>query len=203
MSELNDALNALIAQVRLNGFQSDIDAARSRVEALCGAQAKPVAWMRPDNRVAEESTARVQFSRGANMPPIGTWVPLYTDPPPSAQPEDWKHAYEQMAEQFRAETLRTSAQAELLRRWAQHAETQGCRAHSPVLRCAACDLLRDTETLLASPVNVAQPKREALSEAQVDDGLRLHRLYSERPSQLADAFKAGARWAERAIGGQP
>jgi hypothetical protein len=42
---------------------------------------EPVAWMRPDNRVAEESTARTQFSRGAVKPPIGTWVPLYTHPP--------------------------------------------------------------------------------------------------------------------------
>lgn len=47
--------------------------------------AEPVAWMRPDNRVAEESYARTQFSRGADKPPIGTWVPLYTAPtPPSA-----------------------------------------------------------------------------------------------------------------------
>jgi hypothetical protein len=47
---------------------------------------EPVAWMRPDNRVAEESTARTQFSRGAVKPPIGTWVPLYTHPPR----RDWR-----------------------------------------------------------------------------------------------------------------
>lgn len=44
-------------------------------------QSEPVAWMRPDNRVEEESTARVQFRRGNQMPPIGTWVPLYEKPP--------------------------------------------------------------------------------------------------------------------------
>lgn len=43
---------------------------------------EPVAWMRPDNRVREESTAGTQFSRGPNRPPIGTWIPLYTHPAP-------------------------------------------------------------------------------------------------------------------------
>lgn len=42
---------------------------------------EPVAWMRPDNRVAEESYSRTQFSRGRDKPPIGTWMPLYTAPP--------------------------------------------------------------------------------------------------------------------------
>ena len=39
---------------------------------------EPVAWMRHDNRVAEESYSRTQFSRGRDKPPIGTWTPLYT-----------------------------------------------------------------------------------------------------------------------------
>lgn len=42
---------------------------------------EPVAWMRPDNRVAEESYSRTQFSRGRDKPPIGTWTPLYPAPP--------------------------------------------------------------------------------------------------------------------------
>lgn len=38
------------------------------------------AWMRPDNRVAEESYSRTQFSRGPDKPPIGTWRPLHIIP---------------------------------------------------------------------------------------------------------------------------
>jgi len=55
------------------------------IDRLKAAQ-EPVAWMRPDNRVAEESSAKIQFSRGATKPPIGTWKPLCTCPQP-AQPE--------------------------------------------------------------------------------------------------------------------
>ncbi|MFM2007608.1 MAG: hypothetical protein RLZZ09_3263 [Pseudomonadota bacterium] len=53
----------------------------ARNAALEQPEQEPVAWMRPDNRVSEESTARTQFSRGAVKPPIGTWTPLYTHPP--------------------------------------------------------------------------------------------------------------------------
>ncbi len=38
-------------------------------------------WVRPDNRVAEESNTKNQFSRGANKPPIGTWMPVFISPP--------------------------------------------------------------------------------------------------------------------------
>ncbi len=57
------------------------EAAIAALRAALAEEQEPVAWMRPDNRVAEESTARTQFSRGAVKPPIGTWVPLYTHPP--------------------------------------------------------------------------------------------------------------------------
>jgi len=48
------------------------------------ADAQPVAWLRPENRVEEECTARTRISIGERCPPIGTWRPLYTRPAPSA-----------------------------------------------------------------------------------------------------------------------
>ncbi|MCL4822610.1 MAG: hypothetical protein KJZ57_00200 [Anaerolineales bacterium] len=48
------------------------------------AEAKPVAWLRPENRVEEECTARTRISIGERCPPIGTWRPLYTHPAPVA-----------------------------------------------------------------------------------------------------------------------
>lgn len=59
----------------LMGVLTQID---NMTSDLTRRQAEPVAWMRPDNRVAEESYSRTQFIRGADKPPIGTWVPLYT-----------------------------------------------------------------------------------------------------------------------------
>lgn len=36
-----------------------------------------------------------------------------------------------------------------------------------------------------------------LTPEQMDAGLRLHRLEAIKPSQLADAFRAGAKWGYR------
>ena len=61
------------------------DGAVAALRAALAQQAEPVqepvAWMRHDNRVAEESYSRTQFSRGRDKPPIGTWTPLYPAPP--------------------------------------------------------------------------------------------------------------------------
>lgn len=48
------------------------------------ADVQPVAWLRPENRVEEECTARTRISIGERCPPIGTWRPLYTHPAPAA-----------------------------------------------------------------------------------------------------------------------
>ena len=58
-----------------------IDNLRAALAQQAEPAQEPVAWMRPDNRVAEESYSRTQFSRGRDKPPIGTWTPLYTAPP--------------------------------------------------------------------------------------------------------------------------
>ena len=47
------------------------------------ADAQPVAWLRPENRVEEECTARTRISIGKICPPIGTWQPLYAHPAPA------------------------------------------------------------------------------------------------------------------------
>ena len=52
------------------------------------ADAQPVAWLRPENRVEEECTARTRISIGERCPPIGTWRPLYTHPAPAASQGD-------------------------------------------------------------------------------------------------------------------
>lgn len=36
---------------------------------------------------------------------------------------------------------------------------------------------------------------QLLSKGEMDEGLRLHHLEAEAPSQLSDAFRAGAQWA--------
>jgi len=41
---------------------------------------EPIGWVKPANRVVEESTTRQEFSRGKNKPPIGTWEPVYAAP---------------------------------------------------------------------------------------------------------------------------
>jgi hypothetical protein len=79
------ALEMLAQPTKTNSETPRYKAHKAAITALRAAlkqqEQEPVAWMRPDNRVAEESTARTQFSRGAVKPPIGTWVPLYTTPP--------------------------------------------------------------------------------------------------------------------------
>lgn len=68
--------------------KADLRTVVSLLEGM--AEEKPVAWMRPDNRVREESTIGKQFNRGAQCPPIGTWVPLYLHPAPQPIPEGWQ-----------------------------------------------------------------------------------------------------------------
>ena len=70
--------------VPLNDYSEDMrqDVEAALRAALAEPEQDPVAWMRPDNRVAEESVTGKQFSRGPKEPPIGTWVPLYTAPTP-------------------------------------------------------------------------------------------------------------------------
>jgi len=64
------------------------DDLRTVVSLLEGmAEERPVAWMRPDNRVREESFTGKQFSRGEQRPPIGTWNPLYLHTAPQPQPK--------------------------------------------------------------------------------------------------------------------
>lgn len=56
---------------------------------------------------------------------------------------------EQEREKFQRETLRTSAQAQLLMRWMARAESMGCRHEQWVKACDTCTLLRETKALLA------------------------------------------------------
>ena len=80
---VEQALEALEAGLDVNPILAG--EAEEALRAALAQQAEPVqepvAWMRPDNRVAEESYSRTQFSRGRDKPPIGTWTPLYPAPP--------------------------------------------------------------------------------------------------------------------------
>lgn len=48
-----------------------------------------------------------------------------------------------------------------------------------------------------------QARREPMSGEALNESLKLHRLKHDSPSQLADAFRIGARWAERYHGITP
>lgn len=54
-------------------------------------------------------------------------------------------------------------------------------------------ILREHTAKFAQLVEV-QPKPATLSAEQLNDGLKLHRLTWDKPSQLADGFRAGANW---------
>lgn len=78
-------MSRALMQQALEALESDnpdiqLRAAIALRATLAWPEQGPVAWMRPDNRVAEESMTGKQFSRGPKEPPIGTWVPLYTAP---------------------------------------------------------------------------------------------------------------------------
>jgi hypothetical protein len=51
--------------------------------------------------------------------------------------------------------------------------------------------------VFGKPVHQAAPIALPLSDEQINDGLKLHHLTHEKPSQLADGFRAGVHWAER------
>lgn len=55
------------------------------------ADAQPVAWLRPENRLREESTSQTRFSFGKSRPSIGTWQPLYARPAQAAAKPCWCH----------------------------------------------------------------------------------------------------------------
>lgn len=44
-----------------------------------------------------------------------------------------------------------------------------------------------------------EPLPGILSKEELDDGLKLHHLAHDTPSQLSDAFRAGAQWAAKLL----
>lgn len=88
---------------------------------------------------------------------------LYSTPPGGAGGSvgaiDWKTAFEQERAKFQQETLRTSNQAVLLKKWYRRAEDKGCYAEPWPKACADCDLMAETQSLLQMPIN-ATPAAE-------------------------------------------
>lgn len=71
-----------------------------------------------------------------------------------AKPTDWRQAFNAEREKFQRETLRTSEQATLLRKWME----RHIREHYPgpwSRGCEVCALVGETEALLAKPINAA------------------------------------------------
>lgn len=64
---------------------------------------------------------------------------------------------------FRQETLRTSQQAQLLLRWMARADSLGCRHEQWTKACDTCDLMRETKSLMETPINT-DASREADAE---------------------------------------
>lgn len=77
-----------VAVWRLGGPEQPRQAIAAIESALAQEEQEPVAWIKPVNRVAEESSVRTEFVRGPKQPPIGTWVPVYASPPQRKQEDD-------------------------------------------------------------------------------------------------------------------
>lgn len=169
-----------------------VDAAIKYLRAQADAQ--PVAWLRPENRVEEECTARTRISIGKMCPPIGTWQPLYTRPAPAApqtnaKPVDFvAEARNEIASwpKWMQDTARTAAatmpttQAEPKR--------EPLPGLAPTHRCPACGALwrqcDDASWNLRSALCcglcdagrvellrlVDDPKREPLSDERITNG---------------------------------
>lgn len=114
-------------------------------------------------------TVHSEWAEGAFALPAGEYA-IYGHPTVAAQslqePVAWKQAYEEEARKFQQETLRTSKLACLLLRWVRDAHDRGCRNDKIGNKCGQCDLMRDTEALLAMPINAHPPKQYSEEEGE-------------------------------------
>jgi len=167
-----------------------LDACIAKAAAYLRAQAdaQPVAWLRPENRVEEECTARTRISIGKICPPIGTWQPLYAHPAPAVP----------QAEPKRKDQSLRDLLAIIHCDGGHHTEAVGIERSIKDAQDAVCAL----KVRLA----LAEPKREPLSDERIDAALQTDPVLITRlmigsmtVSEFRAALRRLARIVERAL----